>query len=348
MNSKEIAKLAGVSRATVSRVINNSANVQPETRERVMEVIKKNNYVPIEHARMLAGKVTKVIGMFIVDIETEDAEARVSNSTYFSQFVNSVVDRAKKYGYNVLVSIVGSKKDFENVKNQFLNKSIAGGIFIGEKNDDQQIKELMKFNLKMAVVDSLPINSDGSSNCITVNMDNMGGAYKATQYLINLGHKRIAHLSGDLGKLSGTLRLEGYRQALEDAGIEIDYSLIAMGTFSEISGYKETKKLLERQKPTAIFVANDSMALGAMRAIKEMSYKIPQDISVIGFDDIEVSKYVSPALTTMGSSLFNMASICVENLVTSIESEANYEAEFTVPVELIERQSCRAYERGEA
>lgn len=342
MNSKEIAKLAGVSRATVSRVINNSANVQPETRERVMEVIKKNNYVPIEHARMLAGKVTKVIGMFIVDIETEYTESRVTNSSYFSQFVNSVVDRAKKYGYNVLVSIVGSEQDFENVKNLFLNKSIAGGIFIGEKNEDAQIRELLRLNLKMAIVDRHVTDKGGESGCITVNWDNFGGAYKATQYLIGLGHRKIAHLTGDLGKLSGKLRFEGYKQALADAGIEIDGSLIALGTFSEPSGYREAKKLLAKQRPTAIFVGNDSMALGAMKVIKDMGLRIPEDISLIGFDDIEVSKYVTPALTTVGSSLFKMASICVENLVTSIENDSIVEAEFTIPVELVERQSCRS------
>ncbi|MDP4087698.1 MAG: LacI family DNA-binding transcriptional regulator [Bacillota bacterium] len=342
MNSKEIAKLAGVSRATVSRVINNSANVQPETRERVMEIIKENHYVPIEHARMLAGKVTKVIGMFIVDIETEDAEARVSNSSYFSQFVNSVVDRAKKYGYNVLVSIVGSVADFENVKKLFLNKSIAGGIFIGEKSDDTQINELLKFNLKMVVVDREPSGDGTVNSCITVNWDNIGGGYAATRYLIELGHRKIGHLAGDLKKLSGTHRFEGYKRALKDAGIDIDESLIARGTFSEASGYRETKKLLSVQKPTAIFVGNDSMAIGAMNAIKEMGMKIPEDISIIGFDNIELSKYVSPALTTMSSSLFEIASICVENLISSIENEANIAADFTIPLKLVERESCRA------
>lgn len=344
MNSKDIAKIAGVSRTTVSRVINNSANVSEETRERVLEVINKNNYVPDASARKLAGIKSKTIGLFIVDIRSGESEGggdRVTFSPYYSSFTGSIIDNAAKHGYKVLVDLVSNMSMYEDVKQVFYDKTIVGGIFIGQGNDDPIIEEIIDSGYKVALVDqSLNSHKAIYKKSLIVNSDNFTGAYEAIKYLIKLNHKNIAHITGDMEKFSSVERFQGYKQALLDSNIEIKNSLIVKGVFLESSGYNATKKLLSKQKPTAIFLGDDIMAIGAMKAIKELGLRIPEDISIIGFDDIEIARHLTPTLTTLRMKIPEMASIVVNTLITSIDNELDFSASYTVPVELIKRESC--------
>jgi LacI family transcriptional regulator len=341
MNSIDIAKIAGVSRSTVSRVINNYPNVPDETRRKIQEVIKKYNYVPHASARMLAGGKNRVIGLFIIDMRVDLDGKPVSRSTYFSPFTSAVIDNASKLGYNVLVSIVSKQKDYKRVKEIFYNKTIAGGILIGVRNDEVEIKEIINEGFKVALINqSVKLDEEVYSKCIIVNADNFYGAYKATQYLLKLGHTKIAHVTGDAAQFSSIERAEGYKKALLDAGINVKNSLIVKGDFSVNGGYLATKKLILKDKPTAIFLSNDSMSIGAIKAIEEAGLVVAKDISIIGFDDIEVAKYLKPALSTMKISLLEMASIASNTLITSIENDCNFSANYTVPVDLIERDSC--------
>jgi len=342
MNSKEIAKIAGVSRSTVSRVINNYPNVPPDTREKVLKVIKEYNYVPHASARMLRGKLSKTIGLVIVDLKRDSDIHKIYDNVYFGPFTTAVIDFANQIGYNVLVTTVYKVKDYKKVKEIFYNKTISGAIFIGVKNDDPEIKNLIEEGFKIAIVDQeIKEGDDIFGRSIIVNMDNINGAYEATKYLINLGHREIAHIAGDMDKLSGFARLEGYKKALKEAGITFDTHFVAKGNFIEESGYNAIHKLFKKVKPTAIFAANDQMAIGAMQALEEMGYNVPDDVSIIGFDDITISRYVKPALTTMNVSLLQMAELCVENLVKSIEGESEIIAKFLVSAKLVERESCR-------
>jgi LacI family transcriptional regulator len=342
MNSKEIARIAGVSRSTVSRVINNYPNVPPDTREKVLRVIKEYNYVPHASARMLRGKMSKTIGLVIVDLKRDSDIHKIYDNVYFGPFTTAVIDFANQIGYNVLVTTVYRVKDYKKVKEIFYNKTISGAIFIGVRNNDSEIKSLIEDGFKIAIVDQeIKEGDDIFGKSIIVNMDNLNGAYEATKYLINLGHKEIAHITGDLDKLSGFARLEGYKKALKEAGISYDSHLVVKGNFIEESGYNAAHKLFKKAKPTAIFASNDQTAIGAMQALEEMGYKVPEDVSVIGFDDITISRYVKPALTTMNVSLLQMAELCVENLVKSIEGESEIIAKFLVSAKLVERESCK-------
>ncbi|WP_268257787.1 LacI family DNA-binding transcriptional regulator [Thermoanaerobacterium xylanolyticum] len=342
MNSKEIAKIAGVSRSTVSRVINNYPNVPPDTREKVLKVIKEYNYVPHASARMLRGKTSKTIGLVIVDIKKDSEIHRIYDNVYFGPFTTAVVDFANRIGYNVLITTVFKVKDYKKVKEIFYNKTISGAIFVGVRNSDPEIKSLIEEGFKIAIVDQEIKEEDEVFNkSIIVNMDNLNGSYEATKYLINLGHKEIAHITGDLDKLSGFARLEGYKKALKEADITYDAHYIVKGNFVEESGYNAIHKLFKKVKPTAIFAANDQMAIGAMQALQELEYAVPEDVSIIGFDDITISRYVKPSLTTMSVSLLQMAELCVENLVKSIEGESSIVAKFLVSAKLIERDSCK-------
>lgn len=342
MNSKEIAKLAGVSRSTVSRVINNYSNVPDETREKVLEVIKQYNYVPHASARMLAGGKNRRLGLFIVDMDADLKGKQVSRSYYFSPFTSVIIDNSNKMGYTVVVSIVSQTKDFDHVKQLFYDKTINGGIFIGVSGDEQEIKNLIAEGYKVVLIDQYAKAEEAIySKSIIVNADNMNGAYEATKYLIGLGHREIVHVTGGKKQLSSLERLEGYRKALNEAGIPVQNKWIVNGNFKLDCGYKVTKKILSAGRPTAIFYSNDSMAIGGIQAIEEAGLQIPEDISIIGFDDVELAKYLKPGLTTVRMDLFEMASVAINALINVMENEMNFSAEYVVPVELMVRGSCK-------
>ncbi|AOT69314.1 LacI family DNA-binding transcriptional regulator [Geosporobacter ferrireducens] len=342
MNASDIAKIAGVSRSTVSRVINNYGNVTEETRQRVLEIIKEYNYVPHASAQMLAGKKNRIIGLFIIDTKDDNYANKMCTSSYFSPFTSAVIDAANKQRYNVLSAIVNEQQDFNNVKELFFNKTISAGIFIGGKNNEPAIAEIIESGYNVAVIEQeVSSEQEPFSKCIVVNNDSFGGAYEATKYLIQLGHGTIAHITGDLDQFTAISRLEGYKKALLDGGVPVKSNLIIKGNYTEESGYRAAKKLLLKETPTAMFVANDSMCLGAIRAIEELRLKIPEDISLIGFDDIEVARYLQPALTTVRIPLLNMAFMATNNLIKANEEEMNFFANYKIPVELVVRDSCR-------
>src|SRR4030043_526004 len=283
MYSKDIAKLAGVSRSTVSRVVNNYSNVQPETREKVNKIIKKYGYIPHAPARALAGKVSNIIGIFIANIKLINEKFRVYQNVYISPFEAAIIDQEKKQGRK-------------------------------------------------------------AQNYIIVNSDNYSGAYKATKHLIDYGHTEIAHICGDMNKYSGFKRLEGYKKAMSGIKLKNKGDYIFCGDFTEESGFECVIKLLKdktKNKVTAIFSSNDTMAIGAMQALKEMKIRIPDDISIIGYDDIRMASYVSPTLTTVRSSITEMASVATGNLIDFVENGINSSRYFTIPTELVVRESTR-------
>lgn len=340
MTSQEIADLCGVSRATVSRVINNNPNVKEETRKKVLSVIKENNYVPIESARRLAGVESKIIGLFIMDINVSNSTTRVSKSSYFSHIANLIIDKANNNGYKVLVSIITSEQQLNEAKNLFMNGTIASGIFVGAFNDSSQFNEFVELDYPLIIIDykaddlnSLP------DNLQLINLDNKLGGYKATEYLISRGHQDIAHITGDIRKFSGQARLEGYKKALKDSGLAYNEDLIRYGEFQEENGYSLTKDLLAKKKITAIFAANDGMAIGSIKAIREKELRVPEDISVIGFDNIDMASFMSPELTTIDVSLEEIAKNSIQSLIYYFKNDKFNKKEIIIPTSLISRES---------
>lgn len=343
MNSKDIARIAGVSRSTVSRVINNYPNVPDETREKVLKVINEYNYVPHASARTLAGYKNRIIGLFIIDIVEKEfgIKNKITKSPYYLNFTSSVIGAASEKGYKVLVHIINNAERYDEIMECFYNKTISGGIFIGHSDEDSVINKLIEEKYKIALIDrDLRLYKD--CKCIIVNSDNFNGAYNATKYLIELNHKKIAHITGDMNKFSSIERLRGYKKALEDFNIDVNDNMIVNSKFIEKCGYESTKKLFSRKiKPTAIFASNDKIAIGALNAIEELGLKVPEDISIIGFDDIEESKYLNPPLSTVKMELTEMAEIATNTLIRSIENDIYISAYYDVPVSLEIRQSCK-------
>lgn len=342
MYSKDIAKLAGVSRSTVSRVVNNYSNVEEETRKKVNSVIKKYGYVPHGPARALAGKVSNIIGIFIANIKLGNEKFRVYQNVYISPFEAAIIDYADKLGYNVLALIINNDSDFAKIRKLFDSKILSGGIFLGANNNSKEIFGLIKSGYKIAIIDQEKNKKRTAHNYIIVNSDNFSGAYKATRHLIDYGHTEIAHICGDMNKYSGFKRFEGYQKAMSEIKIKNKKNYIAYGDFTEEGGFNCANQLLKnkvKNKITAIFSSNDTMAIGAMKALKKMKIRIPEDISIVGYDDIRIASYVSPTLTTVRSSIMEMASIATSNLIKSIENDIDALEYFIVPAELVIRES---------
>ena len=237
--------------------------------------------------------------------------------------------------------IIHNSKGYKEIKECFYNKTISGGIFIGENNNDEVIKKIINAGYKVALIDQDVREDDDYSKCIIVNADNFKGAYNATKYLIDCNHRKIAHITGDIEKFSAIERIKGYKKALEDANIPIKDNFIVKSKFLEESGYESAKELLSNDdKPTAIFASNDKIAIGAIKAIQEAGLRVPQDICIIGFDDIEECKYINTPLTTIKMDLEKMAEVSTDAIITSIEGEENVYTDYTIGVDLIERKTC--------
>lgn len=350
MNSNEIAKLVGVSRSTVSRVINNYPDISPATREKVLKVIKEYNYYPNSSARRLVGMKNSTLGIFVVDIKDNEKphhviqknEDLLYGNSYFSPFINAFIDYSNKTQYHVLVSTIYNSEELWKIQSAFCEKRIDGGVIIGcNENDFTHILEFMKKDFILAAVD-INVNEQNKDKAIYINLNNYDGSLKAAKYLVGLGHENIGIITGDLTKLSGKVRFDSFRQGLSSCGIKLNDNYIACGDFTENSGYIGVKKLLmSENRPTAVFTCNDTMALGAYKAIAELGLKIPEDISIIGFDNSQLSQYMSPPLTSVNVSLPEAAKCSVDMLINAIEKEELSPEIKIVHTDIVKRGSCK-------
>lgn len=351
MNSKEIAKMIGVSRSTVSRVINNYPDIPASTREKVLKAIKEYNYYPNSSARRLVGMKNSTLGIFVVDIKDnekphhviEKNEDLLYDNSYFSPFINAFIDQANKTQYYVLVSTIYSSEELWKIQSSFCEKRIDGGVIIGSsENQFKEILNVLKKDFILAAID-INITEQNKDKAIYINLNNCNGAFEAAKYLIGLGHRNIGIITGDINKLSGNVRFDSFKQALLESGIQINQDYIAYGDFTEKSGYTGMKKILmSESKPTAVFACNDTMAIGAYKAIVELGLSIPDDISVIGFDNTQISKYMFPPLTSVNVSLPEAAKFSVDSLIRSIEKKELIPELKIVHTTIIERGSCKS------
>ncbi|WP_219835859.1 LacI family DNA-binding transcriptional regulator [Paenibacillus sp. R14(2021)] len=345
MNSTEIAKRAGVSRSTVSRVINNYSNVPDETREKVMKVIRKYNYVPNVSAQVLAGKAAKTIGLFLIEKgEVGDALTNL--------LLASVIDAASTAGYYVLTSILRDMEDAEavqNVRDIFYQRRIDGGVFIGARSREPLIEALAAEGFMVAVMDQKR-EASTEPNRIAASFDNTTGMKLAVNYLASLGHRDIAVINGDMNRPSGPSKHAGFVSAMQAIGLPLRSDWVLAGSFHENSGYEAVQGLLARsgKLPTALIAVNDSAAFGAMKAFKENGLRIPEDISIIGFDDHPLSAMVHPALTTVRVNFKEMMQRLTNALIHGIEQAPGAIHDFEVGCELVIRDSCMMIIRKES
>ncbi|HEX9653012.1 MAG TPA: LacI family DNA-binding transcriptional regulator [bacterium] len=329
---KDVAQKAKVSEATVSFVLNNRNNIREETRQRVLKVIEKLNYHPKRTARGLASKKSGNIGFILTDAHFSRSEP------FYTKIFLGTEFEARKYNYYILLTTVSNTFSTNEIPRFLLEKDVDGIILAGRVST-KLIDYIQKLALPLVLVDFYVPRSRAS----TVLIDNEHGAFEAVTHFIRHGHRRLAFIGGDLNHPSISERLQGYLRALEESGIEFIPELAITDeiyTGSE-DGHKAAKKLLAvNPRPTAIFAANDAMAIGAMKCLKEHGLRVPEEVAVIGFDDIEDDFHIEPHLTTMRVPKEELGALAVRRIVEMIEAGKPGITTNHIPVELVVRKSC--------
>lgn len=345
MKSEEIAKIAGVSRSTVSRVINNYSNVPEDTKKKVLEVISKYNYQPNTSARVLAGKQNDTIGLFIVSIADTDNPNRLYNNNYFTQFVDAAVECANARGFYVLVNIVYCENDYNKVSEIFLQKRIDGGIVIGTEREADVLINVSKRGFPLALIDydaeEIKRSKSDNNNLIVIGSNDYEGAAQAVEHLISLGHRDIGLLAGRMSTYSGRQRYEAFFDTMKKHGLEVDKDFILYGDFIKSKTANEVIKLIQKGKfPSAIFSSNDDMAITAMDLFKENNIKVPEDISIIGFDNIPLSSLIRPALSTVSTPVYDIVDKAVTELIANIKRDKKGFFSYSYDTKMILRETC--------
>jgi LacI family transcriptional regulator len=330
---EEVAQLAGVSRSTVSRVVNDHPNVRPEVREQVWQVIHQVGYQPHAAARSLVTSRTHVIGMII-----PEAVTTLFTDPFFPLLLRGATDACNSHQYQLMLSLFTANADQKEIYQRILRSAYLDGVVVASASlDDPLIPNLLRDRIPFVSVGRHPNNP-----VHYVDADNINGAQMAVEHLIRLGHRRIATITGPLDMIHGQDRLSGYRQALEARGIPVEEELIVEGDYTEASGMVAMQRLLPAS-PTAVFVASDMMAVGALKALRQANRRVPQDIGLVSFDDIPIASAIVPALTTVRQPIERMGSIAVEVLLGVLESspeEAAPAQRIVLPTELVVRASC--------
>ncbi|MBU1065091.1 LacI family transcriptional regulator [bacterium] len=331
----DVAKLAGFSTATVSRVINETGKVKITTRRKVLNAIKELNFSPNISAQILQSKQSKIIGMVFPD----------ASSIYFSEIIRGIINLVNKYGFQIIIGSAHDEEEELKTASRFLNgRTVDGLVMMAPSLTNEELFNIPINHNTPVVFISVPPEKAGMT---TVVLDNFNSAIKMTQHLIKLGHRRIAFIHGSPHNYDSKRRYAGYLKALENEGIPESLKLEAEGNFTEDSGYKACQQLLKTEpRPTAIFAANDAMAIGAIEAVKDSGLKVPDNIAIVGFDDISTSQYITPALTTVRVPLYEMGQLVGKTLLQKINSDSKEHLtvaeQIVIPLEIIVRESCGA------
>ncbi len=333
MNIKDIAELAEVGVSTVSRVINNHPDVKESTRKKILKIIKESNYIPNNSARILKQNNTKNIGILVKGVF----------NPFFAQMTNIIGKIINQNGYTAIVhqNDYNLYQDVDILIAFIKEKRLQGIICLGGNFSEITDDSFKEVNIPIVLTSVNTISKQGKSYYSSIGIDNVKSAYDAARYLINKGHKKIALVLGDANDTGISLRrLEGYEKALRKESIEIEEDLIIIGGYSSEKAYEETIKLLkERKDITAIFSLSDIMAIGVAKAIIDSGFRIPEDISLIGFDGMDESKFYNPSITTVKQPQKLMAAMSI-NLLFSLINGQEENRHILLDTKLIERNSC--------
>lgn len=325
----EVAKKAGVSVATVSRVLNNSTNVNDETKARILKAIKALNYQPNRVAKRLRSKSISgnLLGVLIPDIE----------NPFYVDVLRGIEDVAYRNNYAIIMCNFGQDEKKEKLYLEILqSESIDGLIAAPANEDDLQLKKMVNDGLPVVCVDRGLKETDVD----LVVVDNDKGAYLATEHLVNQGYKRIAYISGLLSIPSSRFREQGYRRALKDNGLEFDSDLVRYGNSKHQSGVELCEELLNlKNPPDAIFTGNNLITLGALETIHSRSLNIPDDIAIVGFDDMYWASSLNPPLTAVRQPAMEIGRRAGELLIQRINDPLRSPIQMMLNVELITRHS---------
>lgn len=337
ITSKDIAELSGVSRTTVSLVLNNVPGVRipEETRQRILEAARRLNYHPNAAARSMVSGRTKVIG-FVMRQSAEQAYG----DHFLPSVLHGLAQAAASHGYRTLFEPIHPETKNDTYLKLIHERHVDGLVLSGPRSDDEELLRLYSEGLPVVLLGQFP-----GENIPFVDVDNVGGAACATEHLIGLGHRRIGMITNaPLVYTASIDRLTGYRRALEEAGIAYNEALVRYGDFSPHGGATAMEALLLLpEPPTAVFVASDTVALGTLQVIRRYQRRVPEDIALVGFDDIPLVAYTDPPLTTIRLPSYDLGWNAADKLIRIISGEqANHVTNTILPTELVIRASCGA------
>lgn len=336
MNIKEVARRANVSISTVSRVINNTVKVSPEARARVEAVLKETNYRPNSLARELQQKKTNTIGVIM--------SAYDFDSMSIGKSINVITDLLKSQGYNIMLgnSRFHVEEEFEFLK-VFQEKRVDGILYFASRFTPEHKEVLENYPIPIVMIGQRYNEID----IPYVIYDDYNGARLATEYIIKQGHTKIGFIGcPSYDEASGVMRKQGYEKALQDYKLEAIKEYEVEGDFTLESGYNACKEIISNSeiRPTAIFATTDFMAIGAIRYLNEQGIKVPEEISLVGYDDINVAPYFNPPLTTIRTDKEGVGSKASKLLLNILNKEVNLNRQIVVGSELIERSSVIKYD----
>ncbi len=333
---EDIAKQSGVSRSTVSRVINDHPNVREDVRKRVQEVIQSTGYQPHAAARTLASQHSWMLGLVL--------PRNISSfftDPYFPRLTQGIAQACNQNNYTFSLFLIGTKEDEEKIYPRVSRKGLLDGVLLqSDQIGDQLSDQLIHSNIPLVIIGRPFHNKDVSY----IDVDNTNAAFIAVSHLIRLGYQRIGTITGMPTRTVSIDRKEGYMKALVERGRDIDETLIVEGDFTEAGGYYAMQRLMAA-KPDAVFAASDTMAIGAMRAVREARMRVPEDIAFVGFDDLPLATLPEPRLTTMRQPVYQFGIKAVEILLDLIENGIKPPRRVIMETELIIRDSCGASRR---
>ncbi len=327
---KDVAKEAGVSIATISYVVNNKESLSKETIDRVNNAIKKMNYIPDLSARSLVNKKSNLIGVVIP--QTEPGKHLMFSNPFYGEFLSGVEYTARLNGYLVIISGADADESYF----EFSRKRNLDGIIILGVYPEEFYNELKRSLIPIVLVDSYC--EDHYYHSVQIN-DRYGG-YIAAKYLIEKKHRNIAIVTGKIKKEGvSEERYLGYRDALKEFDIPFNPDYVFEGVIDYEYGLQVAENLINKGEITAVFAAADILAMGIMKRLKQMGKKIPEDISIVGFDDIHITNLIDPGLTTVKQNIYGKGETSVKLLLDCIGKKAKGKQEIILPIEIIERES---------
>jgi LacI family transcriptional regulator len=328
----DVAKHAGVSPATVSRVLNESSLVKEKTKLKVLEAIEELGYFPHAAAKQLRSQKTMTIGVVVTDI----------NISYNAEIIKGIENIAHPRKYKVLICDSDNQKEREQeYVSLLMDRTVDGMIFVAPQLKDQILIDLVERNYSIGLIGRY-INH---TKIPCAHTDNVKFSKEVVEHLIERGHREIAFLSGYADVVDSYERLEGYIKALRDRQLAFNPELIESGNFSEEGGYAAIKRLFAKKIPfTAVYAANDEMALGVYMACRELGVHIPQQLAIVGVDNDRICKYITPTLSTVNQPKYTMGALIAEKLIDQMnENEFSNQREFKVDSQLIIRESTDFY-----
>ncbi len=331
---KDIAKKLDISVTAVSKALNDRKDISKELKIKVRKVAQELDYTPNSIAKRLVTNKNNTIGLFILSRQG----SHIKEETFALRIIAGILDEASKSDYDiVLFSTDSDLLDKKSYIKLCKGRRVAGAIFTGLRLDDPHLNEIKNASFPISIIDTY---IEGK-NINYISTDNKLGIQKALDHLWELGHRRIAMINGHKNAQVSKLRYNAYKEYLQERGL-FDKNLVISSDFTKIGGYQSAIKILGwGKRPTAIFAASDLMAFGVIEAFKENKIKVPQDISIIGFDNIVTSAHIEPKLTTVGQNPFNMGKAAVDLILEHLSGESKKKKIILDP-EVIIRDSCSA------